>query len=246
MYIRDHIPCVRCEYDLYGLSPVTSCPECGSSLTPSLDKYRLYFAPSRIIRQVNRCLIAWLLLAAVWVVSGLISSWTPPPPRIHLTKGWVLLIASIILPFALCVYALKCRRTRFRVFLLLLVIASCVACLTMACVPAILIMIGVGNTPAIRSNFMCAALSALAVCLHITAASVVYWIPDRACWIALLLTAALFSLSGLMQSLPSLIIVLNVPLLQFAIFSPYVLSVVTVAWACWSIRNVLLLKKRGR
>lgn len=59
--------CVRCQYDLTGLAPNGSCPECGMSIENSRSMYFRAGAPSRSVRAIRTLLTMTLISTCVGV-----------------------------------------------------------------------------------------------------------------------------------------------------------------------------------
>lgn len=84
----EHIPCPRCEYDLYRITEFpTTCPECGGTFA-----YDQLLAPWRLVRRDRACyLVSTLGLLGGVLLAGL--SWNP---------GSGCLLAGLIPFFGLC------------------------------------------------------------------------------------------------------------------------------------------------
>ncbi len=65
MAVSAHIPCSKCEYDLFGTADEASCPECGTSVRLSLNPKRLIFVPPEKLKPIARLLKVWIILSAV-------------------------------------------------------------------------------------------------------------------------------------------------------------------------------------
>ena len=62
----EHVPCVRCEYDLFGARDV--CPECGLAIEHSHQPKRLLFAPRAGLAAILFSFVMDLVGLAVWAV----------------------------------------------------------------------------------------------------------------------------------------------------------------------------------
>lgn len=72
--LQTDVPCVRCFYNLRGLSPDGACPECGNPIGPSLDPTRLVFADPRWLRDVTRAIeLLYRALPALAIVLVLLA-----------------------------------------------------------------------------------------------------------------------------------------------------------------------------
>jgi hypothetical protein len=67
-----HVPCARCGYDLYGLPPARSCPECALPILASLSRERLVFSDGAWLHRVvqgNRLAFWAIVLGALAYVA---------------------------------------------------------------------------------------------------------------------------------------------------------------------------------
>ncbi len=58
----EHVPCIKCDYDLFGVRNDEVCPECGCPISRSLDPRRLLFAAPRSLRFMQASLLLWILI----------------------------------------------------------------------------------------------------------------------------------------------------------------------------------------
>ena len=100
------LQCVRCQYDLTGLAPEGSCPECGMSIAYSRSMFRRAGAPSRSVRSMKSLLGMTLISTCVGVpvvimfaAYSFMNTWLLPGGRLMLFGVFMALAAiGMIIP----------------------------------------------------------------------------------------------------------------------------------------------------
>lgn len=95
-----HVPCWRCNYDVFGIPQGSECPECGMAVATSTASGRLFLTPERIVRGLLWATGCWIMgqgifflqvpviLVASMLMRGL--------PKFLESPWWCLLEAAIV------------------------------------------------------------------------------------------------------------------------------------------------------
>lgn len=90
--------CIRCSYNLVGLSPQGVCPECGTSVEDSTRGFFLRYSAPEYIQQLRKGLAlvlnAILLMIVLAVASIFVMSVLPPSGVNHIVVEWAGLIPA--------------------------------------------------------------------------------------------------------------------------------------------------------
>lgn len=91
-----HIPCARCEYDLFGLREENPCPECGCSIRFSLDCKRLFFSKMSALHWCRASLGLGLVYYACCSMHLLVMMVFVPPLELQLVSGSLCMIVGAV------------------------------------------------------------------------------------------------------------------------------------------------------
>lgn len=79
--VQDNHPCLKCGYNLRGLSIGGVCPECGTTIGESLRTYLLAYAPSEYVKSVHTGLLFIIIGAAGFALSTILPTFMFMVPR---------------------------------------------------------------------------------------------------------------------------------------------------------------------
>ena len=102
-----HVPCLSCNYDLYGCCEFKECPECGHPVRLSLDAKRLYFTKSRFLRVLLSSLAIGLLYHLAILIYMFVILVLHPSPSVQFVAGSLVNMVGATALVVLCIaYAL--------------------------------------------------------------------------------------------------------------------------------------------